>query len=311
MWDSPRFVNAAALLIATLALVAFAAGAAAWASRRPMFTLKAIRIEPMQGAVMAPPAAAPAFRHVNVATIRLQALPAIVSSTSGNFFTVDLEAVRRAFEGVAWVRRAQVRREWPNRLVVAIEEHQVLATWDDGRLVNTFGELFTANTGEAEEEGRTLPDLAGPVGSERDVASRYVDFRSWFARLGLVPDQVTLSPRYAWSVHFANGTENGLTVDLGRERDGNTVPERVLRMLNAWPDLTARWPRPTLIDLRYPNGFALRAEGLRLAEETATPTLRPASAVVRAHRPVAKKAPVAKAGATQERSNKNATKAPR
>ncbi|MEO8937121.1 MAG: cell division protein FtsQ/DivIB [Burkholderiaceae bacterium] len=280
MWDSPRIVNMIALTIATVALVAITAGAAAWASRRPMFALKSIRIEPVAiSDVVAQSAPLPALRHVNVATIRQAALPRILASTSGNFFTVDLEAVRRAFETVAWVRRAQVRREWPNRLVVRIEEHQVLGTWDDGRLVNTFGELFTANPAEAEEDDTTLPELAGPEGSERDVASRYVDFKSWFARLSLVPDQVTLSPRYAWTVHFDNGTDSGLTVDLGRERDGNTIPERVLRMLNAWPALTARWPKPTLIDLRYPNGFALRAEGLRLAAET--PAVLPRKVVAR------------------------------
>lgn len=278
MWDSPRVINLVALAVATVALLAFVAGAAAWASRRPMFTLKAIRIEPMTIAG----AAAPVFRHVNVPAIRQAQSPSVMAVASGNFFTVDLEAVRRAFETVAWVRRAQVRREWPNRLVVAIEEQQVLGAWDDGRFVNTFGELFTANAAEAEDDVKSLPELAGPEGSERDVASRYLDFKSWFARLSLVPDQVTLSPRYAWSVHFDNGTDNGLTVDLGRERDGATVPERVVRMLNAWPELTARWPKPTSIDLRYPNGFALRAEGLRLADEN-RPALRPV--VARSNRP--------------------------
>ena len=268
MWDSARLLNLVAVLIATVACVALAAGAAAWASRRPMFTLKAIRVEPMAIVSQPTPAAAPTFRHVNAATIRAAAIPRIVATTTGNFFTIDLEAVRRAMEGVAWVRRAQVRREWPNRLVVRIEEHEVLGTWDDGRLVNTFGELYSANAAEAEDDVDTLPELAGPIGSERDVASRYVDFRSWFARLSLKPDQVTLSPRYAWSAHFDNGTDSGLTVDFGRERDGATVPDRVARMLAAWPGLTARWPKPTLIDLRYPNGFALRAQGLRLAEET-------------------------------------------
>lgn len=273
MWDSPRLLNLVSMVIATLAIGAFIAGAVAMASRRPTFALKSIRIEPMTfGAVV--DTAAPSFRHVKAATIRAQALSTIAASTTGNFFTVDLEAVRRAFESVAWVRRAQVRREWPNRLVVRLEEHQVLGSWDDGRLVNTFGELFTANSAEAEEDVKDLPELAGPEGSERDVASRYVDFRSWFARLSLVPDQVTLSPRYAWTVHFDNGTDSGLTVDLGRERDGNTVPERVVRLLNAWPLVTSRWPKPTLIDLRYPNGFALRAEGLRLADDAA-PAARP------------------------------------
>ena len=278
MWDSPRVLNLAALVVAMVAVAAFTAGAAAWASRRPMFALKSIRVEPdvLVGAAVAEP-----FRHVNVATIHAEAIPRILTTTRNNFFTVDLEAVRRAIESVAWVRRAQVRREWPNRLVVKIEEHRVLGAWDDGRLVNTYGELFAANPAEAEADSEApLPELSGPEGSERDVASRYVDFKSWFARLSLVPDQVALSPRYAWSVHVDNGNESGngsgLTVEFGRERDGNTIPERVLQMINAWPQLTARWPRPTSIDLRYPNGFALRAEGLRLAEEGAKPALRAA-----------------------------------
>jgi cell division protein FtsQ len=279
MWDSPRVLNLAALLIAAVAIAAFVAGAAAWASRRPIFALKSIRVEPdvLFGAASATP-----FRHVNAVTIRAQAIPTILATTRNNFFTVDLEAVRHAIESVSWVRRAQVRREWPDRLVVKVEEHQVLGTWDDGRLVNTFGELFAANSAEAEEDSRTpLPELSGPIGSERDVASRYVDFKNWLARLSLVPDQVALSPRYAWSVHVDNGSENGegngLLIELGRERDGNTIPERVLRMIRAWPQLTARWPKPTLIDLRYPNGFALRAEGLRLAEEGARPAARVAA----------------------------------
>ncbi len=290
MWDSPRLLNLLALAIVVAAAAALIAGAAVWASRRPMFSLRAIRVEslPIAGEPAVP------LRHVSAATVRSDALPLIRSTTTTNFFTVDLEAVRRAFEAVPWVRRAQVRREWPDRLVVALEEHRVLGSWDDGRYVDTYGELFSANPAEAEEDAKEMPELAGPVGTERDVATRYLDFRSWFAKLSLVPDQVTLSPRYAWTVHFDNGTDSGLTVDLGRESDGSTVPTRVTRLIDAWPTLVSRWPKPTLIDLRYPNGFALRAEGLRLAEDKSTPKAAPRPAQkptskppVAAHKPAA------------------------
>ncbi len=314
MWDSPRVLNLAALVVALVAVAAFAAGAAAWASRRPMFALKSIRVEPD---VVVDAVAVQPFRHVNVTTIRQQAIPLILNTTRNNFLTVDLEVVRRAIESVAWVRRAQVRREWPNRLVVKVEEHQVLGAWDDGRYVNTFGELFVANSEEAEEDSETpLPELSGPVGSERDVASRYVDLKSWLARLSLVPDQVALSPRYAWSIHIDNGSEaesggkssDGLTIEIGRERDANTIPERVLRMINAWPQLTARWARPTLIDLRYPNGFALRAEGLRLAPEGAKTATRAVQKQV--PKPASKK-PVSPRPELDNRSTKPEVKATR
>src|SRR5579871_6228235 len=44
----------------------------------------------------------------------------------GNFFSVDLAAVRQWVEAVPWVRRASVRRAWPDRLVVRIEAQQAL-----------------------------------------------------------------------------------------------------------------------------------------------------------------------------------------
>jgi hypothetical protein len=45
------------------------------------------------------------------------------------------------------------------------------------------------------------------------------------------------------------------------------LEERIARMQAAYPSLAAKWPHLTLVDLRYPNGFALRAEGLRLSDE--------------------------------------------
>ena len=38
--------------------------------------------------------------------------------------TVSLDQARQVFETMPWVRKASVRRDWPNGIVVAIEEHQ-------------------------------------------------------------------------------------------------------------------------------------------------------------------------------------------
>ncbi len=85
-------------------------------------------------------------------TIRANAAPRL----AGNFFTIDLQQGRAAFESVPWVRRAVVRRVWPDRLAVHLEEHRAGALWvpDDGndKLVNSFGEVFEANVGDVEDE---------------------------------------------------------------------------------------------------------------------------------------------------------------
>ena len=258
MWNNLRALNIASAALFGLAVLLLALASLGWVSQRSMFTLRHILIESASGKL----------RHVNVATVRAAALPRIAGKVRGNFFSVDLEAVRTAFESVAWVRHAQVRRAWPDRLIVRIEEHQPLGTWDEGHLISRSGELFAANLDEAEEDGN-LAALSGPPGSEKDVVARFADFRKWFAPLGLTPMSVVLSARYAWTVRFTDGGPSDLTVELGRERDGNILSERVNRLLTAYPQVTAKWPHPRLVDLRYPNGFALRADNVRVAVDEA------------------------------------------
>lgn len=246
MWQNVRLLNAiASALVALVVLAALAAGGH-WLIQRPIFTLKAVRID---GDVS----------HINAPTLRANA----VSRLKGNFFTIDLDATRAAFEAVPWVRHASVRRVWPNQLAVTIEEYKPLATWNDGRLVSVDGELFAANLAEAEDDGK-LPEFAGPPGSEKDVTARYYDFVRWFAPLKMKPEAVTLSNRYAWSVRLAGGVQ----LALGRERSPESLATRSRRFVQAYPQVAARWGNQIeYADLRYPNGFAVRAAGMRFLSE--------------------------------------------
>src|SRR5690606_18435814 len=94
------------------------------------------------------------------------------SRLTGNFFAINLDKVRTVIETAPWVRRAQVRRVWPNALLVQIEEQQPLALWNEDQMINTWGEAFSANQGELPDEYR-LPQLSGPVNSEQLVVQRY------------------------------------------------------------------------------------------------------------------------------------------
>jgi cell division protein FtsQ len=59
-----------------------------------------------------------------------------------------------------------------------------------------------------------------------------------------------------------------MTVELGREQDGAVMQERVARLVAAYPQLVAKLQdRIESIDLRYPNGMALKAEGLALGTD--------------------------------------------
>jgi len=247
MWHDVKMLNAAAGTLLGLFVLALLGGGLWWLAQRPMFTLKQIRVEGTETEL----------RRVNASTVRSTALPRI----KGNFFTADLGAARAAFEAVPWVRKAAVRREWPNRLVVTLEEHVPLGTWgQEGRLLSVQGEVFVANLAEAEEDGN-LPEFSGPDGSEKEVMMRYRELQAWLAPVSLAPDVVQLSGRYAWTVKL----DNGMTVELGREQASTTLKERVERLVAVYPQLVARLQdRIENVDMRYPNGMALKAGGLAL-----------------------------------------------
>ena len=246
MWHDVRMLNATANTLFGAVVLALVASCLWWVAQRPYFTLQVIRVEGSEQA---------ALRHINPLTVRSAALAQI----KGNFFTADLNEVRKTFESVPWVRKAMVRRAWPNQLTVTIEEHVPLGTWgDDGRLLSIKGDVFVANLAEAEEDAELL-SFNGPDGSEKEVVTRLQDLNNWLAPLKLQVAALNLSDRYAWSMQL----NNGVTLELGREKTATTLKERADRLVAIYPQLVAHLQdRIENIDMRYPNGLALRAQGL-------------------------------------------------
>jgi len=179
------------------------------------------------------------------------------SSLRGNFFTLDLDEVRAAFEKLPWVRRAEVRRRWPAAIELRLEEHQAVAYWtvnDSGetRLVDRQGEIFTASSNVA------MPSFSGPEGMSREVLGQYDRFSAAVAPLGHKLVGVGLSPRLAWQLKL----DDGLIVELGRDQDKPSVDERLSRFVGAFPKaLQTLNLKVAVADLRYPGGFALKPVG--------------------------------------------------
>ena len=176
----------------------------------------------------------------------------------GNFFTLDLAQTRAAFEKLPWVRMVNVRRQWPNRLDVTLEEHVPLARWGSAALVNTQGEVFVAayDGAPAPPSDGALPLFIGPPGSAKEIAIQYGYFQRSLAAIGQVPVRVQVSPRRAWQIRL----EGGLTLELGR----NSIESRLDRFIAVYDRTINRLQRKLdYVDLRYPNGFAVRIPELR------------------------------------------------
>ena len=237
MWHKPRVMTAVSDLLFLAGAAALLVAAVVWGTPRlRLFPLHEIQVTH-------------ALQEVRQSDVE-QSLSDVLR---GNFFTVDIEALRRAVEQLPWVRRAEVWRKWPSRIEVRIEEHRAAAHWGDGpeQLVNTYGELFSA----ALLQDQQLPRLSGPVGSSSEVLRRYEEFAQILKPTGRLPAQMALSPRLAWLLKL----EDGMLVELGREQAKAPIRMRLQRFVDYYPTLSnTRQGRPMAVDMRYPNGFALR-----------------------------------------------------
>jgi cell division protein FtsQ len=55
---------------------------------------------------------------------RADVLEVVRNDVKGNFFTVNIGQLRQSLEKVPWVRGVDIRRDFPSRLEVQLEEHQ-------------------------------------------------------------------------------------------------------------------------------------------------------------------------------------------
>ena len=255
MWDNPRLLNLTANLLFALVALLAAATALQQLLQSPLFPLREIVV------------------RGELKNADREEITNAMDGIGGNFFAADLAAVRGRLEQVGWVRHVDARRVWPDRIEVRLEEHVAFARWgqvagdlQSSGLVNSHGEPFSAPL--APEEQARLPLFAGPAGTEAELARRYRSFTALLASLGLAPEQaaltsVVLTPRHAWQLRTAGGLE----LELGRD-SAEPVEARLARFVAAYPESIARLPRNAAgteprrhVDLRYPNGFALRVAG--------------------------------------------------
>ena len=264
MWDKPQQLRVIYNTLFGISLVLVLYGALHYVLHLPVFPLRALQLS-----------AAPQW----VDAAQIEAV--VRNELRGNFFTIDLESTRQAFEKLPWVRKVSVRRHFaswaqnrpslqtslPWRLEVSLEEHVALARWNGVELVNTHGEVFTATTSQV------LPKFIGQPDSAAEVTQMYKAFGEQLAPIKQEIAQISLSPRHAWQLRL----NNGMVLELGREQ----LQQRLARFVAVYPYSLAPMQRTVLregggeasghppaypsrvnyVDLRYQNGFAAYLPG--------------------------------------------------
>ncbi len=245
MWDDARQMNALAITLAAITLVGVTVAAVIWSVRQPVFA--------WQEVVVTTP-----LERTNGAQLET----VIREDLAGTFFTMDLARARAALRQVPWVRDVSLRRQWPHRLELAVDEHEPLARWNDGALVSTRGEVFAARADDG------LPLFEGPDGTAADMLARYEAWGSELQPLGLTIREIRMSPRGGWRLKTI-GADGPLTLELGRDEPEARLAGFVAAHARTLGALARSGTRVDAVDLRYRNGFAARIPTFR--EKNARP----------------------------------------
>lgn len=240
LWHQPPALNLISDIL--LLLIALAVGyvSVSWFLSRPLFVLHSLVLTTTPKQVT----------HEQIEYV------ARTTTSNNNFFLIDVQNVRDAFEKLPWVRNAQVRRRWPGLLEVHIEEHELAAYWvntdsDNAvELINRQGETFTAASNVE------LPQLFGPAGSAASLWQHYGIFSAILAPLRRHIVELDLSPRQAWKIKL----DDGMVMVLGRDQDKLSVNTRLERFVRTWPQITHPETLISAVDLRYRSGFTITVD---------------------------------------------------
>ena len=177
----------------------------------------------------------------------------VIAVIDGGYFSLDLNLMRTALMALPWVDDVSVRRQWPSGLHIKVTEKQAVAYWNDDAMISDRGDVFKP---EVIAQQLILPRLNGPDGLHNKMWRFLVAINEDFSSMGFEVLDLNLDDRRAWSFHFSSQkVMNEIEVKLGRDH----AEDRLARFVRVFSNIDKfNLKNTAVIDLRYPNGFAMR-----------------------------------------------------
>lgn len=163
---------------------------------------------------------------------------------SGNFFTLNVDKVQQALIALPWIKQVSVRKLWPNKLRIYMQERVPVAHWNQKDLLTPNGQIFDASQRNLK---KTLVQLRGPDDYAAKVLDAWQQMRQIVRPLHLDIKSVTLNDRDSWSLVLSNG----IALRIG-------VQDRIKRLKRFVALYGQLHPeKMAYADLRYNNGLAV------------------------------------------------------
>lgn len=226
----------------------------------------------------------------------------VSDNIEGGYFTVDLNKIRQALKQQPWIQDVSLRRQWPAQLDVFIAEQVPVAYWNDDAYINDDGEVFSP---EMIDESLNLLKLTGPDGSQNTVWKFMNKLHQQIALLEFEVVRLDLDDRRSWQLLIVENASSEISsseiskqamsadeakVNKADMADSNMIDiklgrfeteKRLQRFVRVLPLLTieqkinsndSTGKKIKVIDMRYPNGFAVQMTTVNTMPDQAATT---------------------------------------
>jgi len=172
----------------------------------------------------------------------------LLRESQTGFVRLKVSAIQQQLLLLPWIKQVDVRKVWPNQLVIQFDEYIPAALWNDKGVISDSGVLFFPDRGVL--RSRHLPVLEGPEGKSQQVWQHFLGMQAILTPVSLSITNLNLAPRGAWNLKLSNG----ITLILGTD---NTLL-RLQHFVRVYEkSLYLRQSNVAYVDLRYTNGMAI------------------------------------------------------
>ncbi|MBS0290567.1 MAG: cell division protein FtsQ/DivIB [Proteobacteria bacterium] len=173
---------------------------------------------------------------------------AVLPEIKAGFLRLKPSFIQQSLMSLPWIKQVDIRKVWPDQLIVVFEEHVPAAFWGEKGIINDSGKLFFPEF--IKKDLPALPRLQGPEGKSTLVWQQYLVMKKTLEPLNLTIRQLILAPRGAWQFQLSNG----VTVVLGT----NDTEQRLARFVKSYEKYLYEHQQViSYVDMRYTNGMAV------------------------------------------------------
>lgn len=172
----------------------------------------------------------------------------LIPLVNKSFFAIELGQIREQLLSSPWIADVSVRRVWPDQIFINLSERAPLARWNNSGFLSSMGDIFTPPNNT---DLPTLPQFIGPDGEQIHMLQYYTRMNSMLMPLHVKITRLELTPYLSWNITL----DSGMKVNAGYK----DLLTRISHFVKVYPKIVGkRSDDVDYVDLRYPNGFAVR-----------------------------------------------------